>query len=67
MPKVQPHFWIVRSPISGVEVPVLQDDVAETFRRAGWEVNRLPLATLEERNLRCLKGGRGSRGARGGR
>lgn len=67
MLKGQPHFWVVRSPFSGVEVPVLQDDVAETFRKAGWEVNRLPLATLDERDMRCLRGNRGSGGARSGR
>jgi hypothetical protein len=53
----QQHFWVVRSPFSGLEVPVLQEEVAETFRRAGWEVEEEPLASLTDEDLRCLRPG----------
>lgn len=51
------HFWLVRNRDGGIEVPVLQEEVAEAFREAGWKVTRLPLAALEEVDLRCLRGG----------
>jgi hypothetical protein len=31
------HFWLVRNREGGIEVPVLQKDVAEVFREAGWK------------------------------
>jgi hypothetical protein len=49
------HFWLVRNRDGGIEVPVLQKEVAETFREAGWKVTRLPLAALREDDLRCLQ------------
>jgi hypothetical protein len=57
------HFWLVRSRDGGIEVPVLQEEVAQAFSKAGWKVTRLPLAALEEVDLRCLRSG----GARSGR
>lgn len=57
------HFWLMRNRDGGIEVPVLQKEVAKTFREAGWKVTRLPLAALEEVDLRCLRVG----GARCGR
>jgi hypothetical protein len=49
------HFWVVRSPFSGLEIPVLQEDVAGTFREHGWEATRLPLAALTDEDVRCLR------------
>jgi hypothetical protein len=56
------HFWLVRNRDGGIEVPVLQEDVAETFREAGWKVTRLPLAALEDVDLQWLRAGGARRG-----
>jgi hypothetical protein len=60
----QQHFWLVRSHSGAMEVPVLDKEVAETFRAAGWEATELNRAALEEDDLRCLRTpkGRGSGG-----
>ena len=51
------HFWLVRNRDGGIEVPVLQQEVAEVFREAGWEVTRLPPAALKKVDLRYLRAG----------
>jgi|GEM_PF-5203246 len=40
------RFWVVRSPSSGIEIPIYLETLAETFRREGWVVTPLPLAAL---------------------
>jgi hypothetical protein len=51
------HFWLVRNQDGEIEVPVLQQEVAETFRKAGWKVTRLPMAALKAVDLRYLRAG----------
>ncbi len=36
-------------------MPVLYEEVAKRFEEAGWKVERLPLAALEEPDLNCLR------------
>lgn len=55
MDEDQRHFWVVRASPGGIEVPILCEQDAETFRRVGWEVTRLPLAALEDEDLRSLR------------
>jgi hypothetical protein len=50
------QFWLVRAPHPGaIEVPVLHEEVARRFEADGWEVEQLPLALLDQRELNCLR------------
>ena len=51
------HFWLVRPGPEGIEVPLLRQEVAEVFKRAGWEVAQLPVVALTQEELRCLRAG----------
>lgn len=59
------QFWLVRSRPGGIEVPILDEDVAQKFQQSGWKVTRLPLAALGEKDLRCLRFARQKSGGNG--
>lgn len=49
------HFWLMRLPDTEFRVPVLHEEVADTFRASGWVVTQLPISALEEADVRCLE------------
>lgn len=52
----QQHVWMVRKGPGSLLLPVTKLEVAETFRKAGWQVTELPIAAFseDEAGLRCL-------------
>jgi hypothetical protein len=54
VPCEQRHVWVVRSGPDACPMPIKSKEAARVYRKAGWQVTKLPLAALSEDEMRCL-------------
>jgi hypothetical protein len=54
VPCEQRRVWVVRRDRLKILVPILCEEVAALYRKAGWQVTELPLSAFSEEEMRCL-------------
>lgn len=58
MPCEQRHVWVIRRDQLKILVPILCEEIAAIYCKAGWQVTELPVSAFSEEEMRCLGIGR---------